>query len=125
VTDAAESMRQRLQADLREAMKLRDKAKLDVLRGLISAIDNAGAVALDAPEVRDYTNFEGRSQHVVTGVGKTEVTRRTLDAADIATLFQRDADERRAAAEEMTKHGRAAEADALRASAAVVESYIP
>ncbi|MFT3727248.1 MAG: GatB/YqeY domain-containing protein [Terricaulis sp.] len=125
MSDAAETVRQRLQADLREAMKSRDKAKLDVLRALVSAIDNAGAVALDAPEVRDYTNFEGRSQYVVTGVGKTEVARKTLDAADIATLFRRDAAERRAAADDMARHGRMAEAEALRASAALVESYIP
>lgn len=124
MTDAAETMRQRLQADLREAMKARDKAKLDIVRGLISAIDNAGAVALDSPEARDYANVEGRSQHVVTGVGKTEVTRRVLDANDIAALFKREAAERRSAADDIARHGRADDAEELRAGAVLIESYL-
>ncbi|HVV34573.1 MAG TPA: hypothetical protein VHC73_15200 [Vitreimonas sp.] len=124
MTDAAERMRQRLQADLREAMKARDKAKTDVLRSLISAIDNAGAVALDAPEVRDYANTEGRSQHVVTGVGKTEAPRKTLCEADLAAVFKREAEERRAAAADFECHGKNEEAEALRAGAALIESYL-
>jgi uncharacterized protein YqeY len=124
MTDAAERLRQRLQADLRGAMKARDKAKTDVLRSLISAIDNAGAVALDAPEVRDYANTEGRSQHVVTGVGKTEATRKTLSEADLAAVFRREATERQAAAEDFERHGRNEEAHALRAGAALIESFL-
>ena len=124
MSDAAETMRQRLQADLREAMKARDKPKLDLLRALISAIDNAGAVALDAPEVREFANTEGRSQHVVTGVGKTEAVRKTLNAADIAVLFQREAAERRTAADDIARHGKDVEAEALRAGALLIESYL-
>jgi uncharacterized protein YqeY len=124
MSDAAETMRQRLQADLREAMKARDKPKLDLFRALISAIDNAGAVALDAPEVREFANTEGRSQHVVTGVGKTEAVRKTLNAEDIVVLFQREAAERRTAADDIARHGKDVEAEALRAGALLIESYL-
>lgn len=124
MTDAAETVRQRLQADLREAMKARDKAKVDLLRGLISAIDNAGAVALDAPEVRDHATTKGYSQHVVTGAGKSEVTRKTLNADDLAALFKREVAERRTAADDIERHGRHAEAEALRMGAVLIESYL-
>ena len=124
MTDVAETMRLCLQADLRGAMKSRDKPTLDVLRDLISAIDNAGSVALDAPEVQALTNFEGRSQFVVTGVGKTEVMRQALGGEAIAALFKREAAERRDAADALERHGKHEQAEALRTGAMLIESYL-
>ena len=42
--DLAETMRARLQVDLRSAMKRRDALEVSTLRCLIGALDNAGAV---------------------------------------------------------------------------------
>jgi hypothetical protein len=122
--DAAAEVRTRLQADLRHAMKARDRAKIDVLRVLIAAIDNAGAVALDALTTPDYAHTEGRSQYVVTGVGKTEVERRALSRDDLARIFADESVERRASANELEQYGKTEEAAALHASADFIEAYL-
>lgn len=124
IADQAEYVRQRLQSDLREAMKARDRAKIDVLRILIAAIDNAGAIALDGSETPAYARNEGRSQHVVTGAGRTEVTRRALTPEDITQIFVAEAAERRGTAENLERHSRPSEAAALRESAAFIEAYL-
>ena len=60
-TDAAEAMRQRLQSDLRSAIKARAVRDVTVLRQLIAAIDNAGAVPLPPKAQQVSSEVERRS----------------------------------------------------------------
>ena len=85
--DAAEQMRLRLQADLRHALKARAKFDVSILRALIAAIDNAGAV--------DLTSIP---QH-------SEVARRSLSASDVRELLRREHDTRSQAAAELIRLG--------------------
>lgn len=107
-SDAAELVRLRLQADLRAAIKGRDALGKAVLRGLIAAIDNAGAVPV-AP----------RSEPM-----RHEVERRRLDHAEVQALLQNEHDARQAAADELSHLGLAAEAGRARLEAAVVGRYL-
>jgi uncharacterized protein YqeY len=120
----SELMRLRLQSDLRDAMKAKDRVKIDVLRTLMAAIDNASAVSLDAPTTPSDPRTDGYSQYVVTGAGKTEVERRALTNDDIARIFATEAAERRASAGELAQHGKLEAAAALRESAAFIDAYL-
>jgi len=121
--DAAEPMRERLQADLRAALKARNKQSVSVLRALIAAIDNAGAIALEAGGAPANPRLPGGSQYVVTGGGQSEAARKPLSAQDIDTLLVREAGERRTAADQVARHGKHEEADALRQGADLIDAY--
>lgn len=106
-TDAAEAMRQRLQSDLRSAMKARTVREVAVLRQLIAAIDNAGAVSLP-PKTEPI---------------QCEVERRSLGSDDIQALLQREFDLRRHAADEFSSLGRTVEAETAKFEMDVVRRY--
>ena len=107
-TDAAEALRERLQFDLRSAMKARRTGDVAVLRQLIAAIDNAGAVPLPA-----------RPQAV-----PREVERRHLGSEDVQALLRRESEMRRQAAEELERLGRRGEAQTARSEMAIVGRYL-
>jgi uncharacterized protein len=107
-TDAAEAMRQRLQSDLRCAIKTRAVRDVAVLRQLIAAIDNAGAVPLPA-----------KAQPV-----QCEVERRSLGFDDIQALLEREFDLRQHAASEFSRLGRAVEAETAKFEMDVVGRYL-
>jgi uncharacterized protein YqeY len=76
-----DGLRGRLQDDLRDAMKARDRTRVSVLRSTLGAIANAEAVpATDRP------NVVGRDL-------PTEVERRVLTAADVSAVVMRELDE--------------------------------
>lgn len=106
--DAAEAMRQRLQADLRAAMKARAAVEVAVLRRLIAAIDNAGAVPPPP-----------RSEPI-----RSEVPRRRLDAREVQALLRLQRQTLQAAAEELAGLGRASESERAALEAAVVSRYL-
>jgi uncharacterized protein YqeY len=107
-TDAAEAMRQTLQSDLRSAIKARAVRDVAVLRQLIAAIDNAGAVPLPP-----------KAQQV-----SSEVERRSLRFDDIQALLQREFDLRRHAANEFSRLGRTVEAETAKFEMDVVGRYL-
>src|SRR3954454_13196938 len=107
-TDAAEGMRQRLQSDLRSAMKTREVREVAVLRGLIAAIDNAGAVPL-APKTEPI---------------RGEVERPFLGSDDIQALLQREFNLRRHAVDEFSRLGRLAEAETAKFELDVIARYL-
>lgn len=107
-TDAAEAMRKRLQLDLRAAIKARLVGEVAVLRQLIAAIDNAGAVPLP-PQSRPV---------------QSEVERRHLGCDDIQALLRREYDIRGQAADEFGRLGRTVEAQTARFEMAVVGRYL-
>ena len=105
-TDAAETMRARLQGDLRKAMKARAAQEVAVLRALIALIDNAGAVPLPEAAAR-----------------QTEVERRRLTSAEVQALLVRERDVRQASAAEFDRLALASEAERARAEIAVIDRY--
>jgi hypothetical protein len=106
--DAAEIMRLRLQADLRGAIVSRAKLEVAVLRSLIAAIDNAGAVPIPP-----------KSEPV-----RHEVERRRLDRNQVQALLQTERDLRQAAADEFSRLGLVGEAAGARLEATVVGRYL-
>src|SRR5579863_6138600 len=106
--DAAEAMRQKLQTDLRAAIKGRQALDVAVLRGLIAAIDNAGAVPLPAKsEPPQY-----------------EVERRHLDSVDVQAILRREYEAHQAAASEFARLGRSVESEQANFAAAIVNRYL-
>jgi uncharacterized protein YqeY len=106
--DAAEIVRQRLQADLRLAMKGRLALEVAVLRALIAAIDNAGAVALSP-------NSAPR---------QSEVERRRLGFEDVQAILLREYETRRTAAGELSGLGRVVESERASREMVVVGRYL-
>ena len=107
-TDAAADLRQRLQSDLRSAMKERAIQDVAVLRQIIAAIDNAGAVPLP-PNTEPI---------------QCEVERRFLGRGDIQALLQREFDLRRHAADEFNRLSRTVEAESAKFEMDVIARYL-
>jgi len=106
--DPAADLRQRLQSDLRSAMKARAGRDVAILRQLIAAIDNAGAVPLP-PKTEPI---------------QCEVERRSLGSDDIQDLLQHEFDLRRRAADEFSSLGRTVEAESAKFEMDVVARYM-
>jgi len=104
-------LRQRLKADLGAAMREGDTQLVGVIRTLLGAIGNAGAVELDA-------------SHPTEVQGWAEAPRRHLTAEDILGVLRREAEELRSAAAEYAAHGQPEEAARLHRSAGYVERYL-
>jgi uncharacterized protein YqeY len=104
-------MRPRLEADLREAMKARDKPAVAALRTLIAAIDNAGAVE------------PGPAWPPVVG-RRADVPRKELTPQDVEAILVREEKELRKALAEYERLGRIVEAGELRAKLEVVNRYV-
>ena len=113
-------IRDRLRAALRTAMKARDTLAVDAIRTALAAIDNAEAV-----EIADTTAFSvSRIAGSVAGVASTEVPRRSLTEAEMAELVEREAADRRSAAEGYEQEGYPKRAAELRDSAAVLDGLL-
>jgi uncharacterized protein len=106
--DTAEAMRQKLQTDLRAAIKGRQALDVAVLRGLIAAIDNAGAVPFAAKSEPP--------QH--------EVERRHLDSGDVQAILRREYEAHQAAASEFARLGRSVESEQANFATAIVSRYL-
>lgn len=115
MSDAAQTLKLRLRADLKAAMQARDAVEISVLPGLMAAIDNAQAQPFDlsgpASAMRAF------------GDGTGEVERRILSAEDLARLIETEAEARDEASAEMRALGRVDDADRLRTEAAIVRRY--
>jgi uncharacterized protein len=104
--DAAEPLRARLAADLRMAMKARDKAAIDTLRCLLAVLDNAGA--------QDPRVF-GSS---------VEVPRKSLSQSELDALMKAEVKSRSTAAIEYERGGRHQDAARLRAELVLLSRYV-
>jgi uncharacterized protein len=103
----ADAMRRRLQTDLRQAMKRQDAFETAVLRVLIAAIDNAGAV----PQPQ-------RPQ------GPTEIERRHLSPAAVRALLLREHRQRERAAADYARFGRGTESERLRREMEIIRRHL-
>lgn len=104
-------LRTRLRDDLMEAMRRRDRTEVSTLRTLISAIDNAGAVDIDAgPEP-------------VLGLSP-DVPRRQLTADEVTRIIQDESEHFRAASIEYAGLGRSEEAAVMAEKVRIVSRYL-
>jgi Uncharacterized conserved protein len=110
----ATELRDVLRADLKTALRARDRTSMSALRSALSAVDNAESVPTDARA--------GAIEDASVGVGTTEATRRELSAADLRGILQQEVDERETAATEYDRQA-PERAEQLRAEAAVVAAY--
>ena len=109
--DPVESLHSRLSADLRTAMKARDKTAMDTLRCLLAVLDNAGAQdPVSAPSA-------------VVGLS-AEVPRRVLTQNELHALMQAEITSRRAAVIDYERGGRHQDAARLRAELSLVSRYV-
>lgn len=114
----------RLQLDLRQAMRSRERTRVAVLRTALAAIANAEAVDA-APGADPRASIgAGPIAGASVGAGSTEVARRVLSEEDISGILAREHDERLHAAAELDTAGVAARAQELRDEAAVLEDYL-
>jgi uncharacterized protein YqeY len=116
-------LRDRLRAELTQAMKARDQPAVRALRAALAAIGNAEAVEASADALAPPSAGDGPIVGAVAGLGAAEVPRRMLDESDVAAVLGDEIAERRAAAETFElagEHGRAA---TLRAEADVLARF--
>jgi uncharacterized protein YqeY len=106
----ADLLRERVAGELRAAMKARDAVAVATLRSLLSALDNAGAVA----ETKAHVPVFGRSG---------DVPRRDLTAKDIELVLAAEAAERETAADDYALRGLREGADRLRAELRIIERF--
>jgi uncharacterized protein len=111
------SVRDLLQADLKTALKARDRVAASTIRSLLGAIANAEAV--EAPAVEP-----GAAPLGAVGVGVGEVARRELSEADVLDIIRADAAERAEGLEHAEAHGRTEAAERLRAESGVLARYL-
>jgi uncharacterized protein YqeY len=102
---------ERLKADLRMAMKEREQVRVVTLRTMISALDNATAVEVDASLVP----LQGRTP---------DVPRKELSEQEEVDILRREADGRRSALRQYESLGKADVAARLQAELEVFSLYL-
>jgi uncharacterized protein YqeY len=100
---------------LPEAMRARDKAAVSALRSTLAALDNAEAVPLDESGARGPA-----IEQSPVGAGATEAPRRELSEQETATIIRAEAEERLAAAAQLTSPTHAPRATRLRTEAEIL-----
>jgi uncharacterized protein YqeY len=108
--DAVESLRARLAADLRTAMKARDKAAIDTLRCLLAVLDNAGA------------QDSATAPSAVVGLS-AEVPRKSLTQSELQALMKAEVTSRRTAIIDYERVERHQDAARLRAELILLSRY--
>jgi uncharacterized protein YqeY len=107
----ADLVRDRLQADLREAMRARDRPRTSVIRTALAALANAEAV-------------EAQPVAMADGLYAAEVERRPLTDADIRRVLDEVRDDLVQSADELAELGRGDEAEGLRVQAGILAGYM-
>lgn len=110
----ASLMKARLSADLRQALKEKDRPRAALLRSLVAALDNAEAPPATAGPAwgQDFRS------------GAAEVERRVLDDRDVQRILAAEIEEREDAAAQFERLGQAQRAAALRFEATLARQYL-
>ena len=116
VSTPAAELASRFRTDLKRAMQARDREQVDLLRVLIAAIDNAGAVTAD---VKMQRSLQARF-----GDGSSEITRREPDAAELTQLLVSEITARRDAVQAYIEGGHIAEAEKLEREVDMIARYL-
>lgn len=105
------SVRDEMQAGLREAMRARDRPAVTALRTALAALSNAEAPPIDSAPLEVRGDLV---QHV----------RRELTDADVLAILQAQIDDRQLTIAELLPHGQDAEVATLRAEIDVLSGYL-
>lgn len=105
--------RDRMRAQLKDAMRARDGIQVAALRSALAALDNAESFPTEARA--------GAVEQAV-GLGAAEVPRRVLSEADVEAVLQGEIDELLTAADQLVAAGR--DDSELRARAEVIRRHI-
>ena len=105
------SVRDEMQADLREAMRSRDRPAVVALRTALAALSNA-----EAPPI-DSAPLEVRGELV-------QNVRHELSDDEVTTIVQAQIDDRGRTITELLPHGQDAEVATLRAEIDVLRRYV-
>jgi len=114
--DAALSMKERIRADLRFAMRARSSLVVTALRALLTRIDNSQVVPVGDAHVR----YRARP----FGDGSAEAPRVPLTDEDIRVIVENELRLRYTAAAELESCGKSQAASEAREEAAVIARYI-
>lgn len=106
-----DAVRAEISRRLTAAVKGRDQTAVSALRAALSALDNATAVPLAGVRPAHYG-------------GPTEVPRRQLTRADVATVLAAETERRFAAAAEYERLGHPDQAARLRREAAIIHGTL-
>lgn len=117
---ASRDPRPRMRADLKGAMKARDKEAVSALRTALAAFDDAEAVAVPLPPSSASAYVAGAS----VGLGSSEVPRLELTVEDLRAIVQSQIAERAAEADTYTAHGQPEAADRLRRQVDLLRGYL-
>jgi uncharacterized protein len=120
----------RLRAALTTALSSRDMIAAAAIRSALGAIGNAEAVPVPdgsqpVPDGTQPVRARAGSEHVAgaaAGLGAAEAERRHLSEAEIAAIVLAEIAERRTAADQYDRLGRADQAERLRREAAILTS---
>lgn len=116
-----EKIKKRLSADLKIAMKERDDLAVKTIRSLMSALDNAGAVNVEAPK---NMPMAGGIAGATAGLGSTEIPRRNLSGEEIRQIILGEMDEMIKAIE-MINNSSGPETIQLAQRIKILKKYIP
>lgn len=114
---AAGAVRALLRAELRTAMRSRDRVAVSALRSALAAIDNAESSGIAAPAA-------GAIENTALGPGAAEVPRRELSDADVAAVLRAEISERDSAAATLDAAQAADRAAELRAQSALLRRLL-
>ena len=114
-----DSLRERLRAALKTAMKARDRDTVSALRSTLAAIDNAEAV--DASAMAPGALAIEQSP---VGVGVAEVERRNLTEDQVAEIVRTEIADREAAARDYDRRGSTEHAELLRTQARAIAALL-
>ncbi|MGV9860090.1 hypothetical protein ACWDTD_15760 [Gordonia sp. NPDC003425] len=114
---AAGAVRARLRAELRTAMRSRDRVAVSALRSALAAIDNAESSGIAAPAA-------GAIENTALGPGAAEVPRRELSKADVVAVLRAEISERDSAAATLDAAQAADRAAELRAQSALLRRLL-
>lgn len=105
-------LEERLKADLRQALRTRDRAAVAVLRTAVAAIDNASSVGLPT---ESRTKVAGKAP---------DVPRRELTEEEIVEILRREVEELGTGIAAAHRHGSVDRASELQARRDVLAAYI-
>ncbi len=109
-----DALHDKLGTDLRQAMKARDRDRVDALRMGVAALDNAGAVGIDD---------RGPAMPPIIGLSP-DSDRRQVSSSEAERLLQTEVDQLRSAAESFRVAGRPDEAQRQDRMADVLAAYL-
>jgi uncharacterized protein YqeY len=116
----ADGLRERLRAELRVAMKERDKAAVAALRAALGVIDNAEAADLSRARGIEPGHIAGG----VAGLGAGEVARQQLPDSELVEMLQEEVAQWESTARECERVNRTDDAARLRAEIAALRPFL-